>query len=153
MLPDEVGVFSRCRALTLFAGRPAATYHEAANDAHLWAYFDSIGARYVVVSVSSEAGFARDRAYLLPFVQRYPDRFDEVYANPDFSVFRITRVAIGHDERQADRSPVSQRFAPASARQAGRMLSPVVRHVFLQSYVSTIWPARGKLSRAPGNDL
>ena len=99
--PDEVGIFSRCRALTLFTGRPAATYHKAPDDAHLWDYFDSIGARYVVVNVSREAGFSRDRAYLLPFVQRYPHRFQQVYANPDLRVFRIISVAERLDERRA----------------------------------------------------
>jgi hypothetical protein len=83
--PDAVLLFQKPRALALFTGRRASAHHTPPSDRDLWRYLDAIGATHVVVG----RVFPDSHAYLQPFVARHPGRLRAVYANADFTVYRI----------------------------------------------------------------
>jgi hypothetical protein len=83
--PDAVLLFQKPRALALFTGRRASAHHTPPSDRDLWQYLDAIGATHVVVG----RVFPESHAFLAPFVARHPDRLQAVYANPDFTVYRV----------------------------------------------------------------
>lgn len=90
---SDVIVFVKPRALALLAGRRASTYHQVTEDRQLWDYFRSIDARYVVAVERDRAIGPTVPAALLEFLRgflaRHRSRFDEVYRNDDFAVYRI----------------------------------------------------------------
>lgn len=104
---QDVIVFVKPRVMSLFAGRRSSVYHEADNDAQLWDYFRQIGATHVVVVEKDETmGFAEDPAlleYLRRFVARNRQAFDPVFANADFTVFRIHAVSNGRCDHPGPR--------------------------------------------------
>ncbi len=69
--------------MALYTGRRSSLYDTPDEDRELLAYFDEIGATYLVVSRHL------DTDYLSGFVEKYRDSFGEVYSNPDFKVYRI----------------------------------------------------------------
>jgi hypothetical protein len=85
--PDAVLLFQKPRALALFTGRRASAHHTPPDDRDLWQHLDAIGATHVVVG----RVFPESHAYLQRFVARHPDRLRPVYANADFTVYRILR--------------------------------------------------------------
>lgn len=82
--PSGAVIFRKPRTLALYTGRRSAMYH-AAGDADLLAYFKQIGAGHLVTAPL----FAEDRLVLIPFVERNPARFSQIYSNADFTVYRI----------------------------------------------------------------
>lgn len=99
---DDVFVFSKPRALALFTARAASAYHAPTDDRDQWDYLQRIGAGYVIVGDGPAAGFAKDRAYLTPFIQRHRDRFELSFANEDFKVYRIRERPPGLPETRLD---------------------------------------------------
>ena len=88
---DDVLVFRKPRALSLFADRSAATYHATSNDGELWDYFCKIHANYIVASKldSQQPVKGASATYFSDFIARNSASLQAVYANPDFRVYRI----------------------------------------------------------------
>jgi len=83
---QDIFVFSKPRALTLFAGRRAAAPFTPDDPCRLWLYITEIGATYVITgpdSVNAEA------MYLERFVARYPRALVRVMGNQTSVVYRI----------------------------------------------------------------
>lgn len=80
--PQDVFVFAKPRALSLFTGRPASTYFEPRDEQQLWAYMRRIRARYLIVS-------PLDRPYLRRFVLHYQDEVAQVFSAGNFVVYRL----------------------------------------------------------------
>jgi hypothetical protein len=86
----DVFVFPKPRALALFTGRKASALHKPASDGELWSYLEKIDARFVIVSPR----FDENHGVLRPFVDRYPEQFEEVFANADFVVYRVLAAPV-----------------------------------------------------------
>ncbi len=82
---EDVFLFQKPRALALFTDRKASAIQTAASDQELWDYVGQIQATYLIASPL----FADSYRRLQEFVQHYPDRWQQVYANQDFAVYRI----------------------------------------------------------------
>ncbi len=83
---QDIFVFSKPRALALFAGRRAAAPFTPDDPCRLWRYITEIGATYVITgpdSVNAEA------MYLERFVARYPRALVRVMGNQTSVVYRI----------------------------------------------------------------
>jgi hypothetical protein len=115
--PDDVIVFAKPRALALMTSRRAASFHRAADDERLWAFFDRIGARYVVSFDNDRPlvdGEERAMAqYLREFIARNGERLEPAYANPDFRVYEI-RPAAGATQGAARAARLLVPFLPPS---------------------------------------
>jgi hypothetical protein len=83
--PDDVFLFQEPRALALYTGRRASAHQVEPSDEHLWGYLRQIGATHLVVSPRCPASYA----VLAPFVGRYADRLEEVFANEGYTVYRV----------------------------------------------------------------
>ena len=78
----DVFIFRKPRVLSLFTGRSAAAYHRPVNDKDLWGFFNSINATYLISrSIDSE--------FIHLFVEKNEDKFEEMYSNSDFKVYKI----------------------------------------------------------------
>ncbi len=88
--PDAVVIFRKPTVMALYGGRRSSVYHEA-PDGSLWGYFREIGATHIVVSRM----LSPDQELLAPFVARGAERLEEIYANPDFKVYRIKGLSAG----------------------------------------------------------
>ncbi len=94
--PDDVFIFRRSRALSLFTSRPAAVYdYSVAHPEQLTKDLDEFHAAYIVTSPI----FEEDRAVLIPFVKSYLSHLDKVYENTDFELYKIHQDAIDTDIR------------------------------------------------------
>ena len=101
--PDDVVIFVKPRVMSLLAGRASSVYHQPEDDRELWAYFDRIGARWLVVAENDAAFAGKDRqserpevlAWLRRFVRRNGPRLARVWGNADFTVYRIERLGRG----------------------------------------------------------
>ena len=84
----DIFVFQKPRALALYTNRSASVYHQVKEDTELLSYFKDIHATYVIVGriFNDEDD---DRHFLIPFVERHPEHFEEVYLNSDFTVYKI----------------------------------------------------------------
>jgi hypothetical protein len=85
--PEDVVLFQKPRALALFADRKASGIHETTSDGEVWDYMRSLGAHYAVLGPDDRVFLHQDRIRHL--VLDWPDRFDEVYRNPEFVVYRV----------------------------------------------------------------
>jgi hypothetical protein len=81
----SVFIFARPRLFALLTGRRSATYHTSTNPDELMRYFDTIGARYVLVN----SAFDTDREYLLRVLVRYGHRCKEVNSSGTYHLFDI----------------------------------------------------------------
>lgn len=90
--PDDAVMFIKPRVMSLFAGRSSSVYHRTDEDAEFWDYLRGIDARYIVVIENNEA-FPFEDPLLLEFVREFAarngERLGRVYANRDFTVYRI----------------------------------------------------------------
>lgn len=77
-------IASRPRALALYTSRRASHY-QTTGDADLWRYIDQIHATHILTSEI----FEQDRAFLIPFVQRYSSALPLVYQNADFKLYQV----------------------------------------------------------------
>ena len=84
--PDDVFIFRRSRALSLFTSRSAAVYdYNVRSPDQLTKELDNFHAAYVLTSPI----FEEDRSLLIPFVQGYSSHFNKVYENSDFALYKI----------------------------------------------------------------
>jgi hypothetical protein len=96
---DAVIVFRKPRALALYTGRRASTYHETKSDEEQWAYLQKIGATHLVVNRrppedahgKTDADYA---VYIQSFAERDADRLRVVYENDMFRVFALNAPVI-----------------------------------------------------------
>ncbi|MCI0336966.1 MAG: glycosyltransferase [Acidobacteria bacterium] len=84
---NEVVIFRKPRALTLFTGRASATWHYPRDDAELFDFFRHVNASYLIVGPPDLEPY--DQTFIRNFVERNRDRFQKTYANADFSIYRI----------------------------------------------------------------
>jgi hypothetical protein len=88
---NDVLVFRRPRALALFTGRKASTWHQPEDDQALWSYLRQIHANYLVLGPKEID--TPDQEYIGNFIARHRDMLQETYSNGDFWVYRIIRTA------------------------------------------------------------
>jgi hypothetical protein len=90
---ESVVVFIKPRVMALYTRRPSSVYHRPEDDSELWSYFVHIGADYLVVVENDRAlENYEDPAvleYLREFAARNREALEEVFANADFTVYRI----------------------------------------------------------------
>jgi 4-amino-4-deoxy-L-arabinose transferase-like glycosyltransferase len=89
--PASVVVSRRPRAVTLYSQRSGAMYPGPEEPFGLWDSLREVRADYLVVTEL----FPDDQQILVPLVQAHPERFSEVYRNPSFRVYRISRDCPG----------------------------------------------------------
>jgi hypothetical protein len=89
---NEVVVFRKPRALSLFTGRPSAAWHNTTTDAELWDFIRRIDASYLIAG--PEYVEPDDQWFIRAFIDRNRDRLLEVFANADFKVYRINKAAL-----------------------------------------------------------
>ena len=82
--PTDVFVFRKPRVLALFTGRSATVYHETEDDNALWEYVHEVDAAYLVTGIL-------DSEFFPGFVKKHRDSLESVYANDDFTIYRIKR--------------------------------------------------------------
>jgi hypothetical protein len=84
---DDVIIFRKPRALTLFTGKRTSSWHYAGSDDELWKYFQTINATYLILGPHQVE--SADQEKFSEFISRNKDQLDEVYRNTDFNVYRI----------------------------------------------------------------
>lgn len=93
--PRDVVVFIKPRVMSLHTGRASSVYHQPDDDRALWAYFDRIGARCLVVVENDAALAGSERpevlAWLRGFVRRNGPRLARVWGNADFTAYRVRK--------------------------------------------------------------
>jgi len=82
----DVFVFRKPRVLSLYTGRSAAVYHRPENESELLDYLVKIDANYIVESFINHK---IDYEFFHEFVSRNKYRWEMIYSNPDFKVYRI----------------------------------------------------------------
>jgi 4-amino-4-deoxy-L-arabinose transferase-like glycosyltransferase len=81
----DVFIYYRARALSLYTGRPASTYNFRGTQSELSQYSRQIHASYLITS----SAFHVDGGFLTRYVQADPAKFDLIYQNEQFSLYRI----------------------------------------------------------------
>ncbi len=87
--PDDIFIYYRARALSLYARRPASSYNQHGTQAEFWEYARSIHAKYLITTNA----FNEDGQFLVQYVEAHPDNLDLAYENPHFSLYRIRAPA------------------------------------------------------------
>lgn len=82
---DDVLIYYKARALSLFTGRRTSIYNSQGTEAELWQWSDRIGARYLVTTDA----FPVDGGFLTRFVSAHSERFERIYQNQRFALYRI----------------------------------------------------------------
>jgi Dolichyl-phosphate-mannose-protein mannosyltransferase len=82
---SDVFVYYRARALSLYTNRAASTYNYRGTQSELSEYLGKIHANYLVTT----SAFDDDKGFLAAFVQKNAVRFDLVYSNPGFGLYRV----------------------------------------------------------------
>ncbi|HEX5031910.1 MAG TPA: hypothetical protein VFX78_10705 [Candidatus Eisenbacteria bacterium] len=85
--PGDVVIFQKPRALALFANRSASGVSNTADDEETWRYFESVRARYAILGPDDHVFLNQDRIRRL--VEARPERFERVYENPEFTMYRV----------------------------------------------------------------
>ena len=83
--PDDIFIYYRARALSLYAGRPASSYNQHGTQAEFREYVRSIHAKYLITTNA----FNEDGRFLVQYVEAHPDNLDLTYENSHFSLYRI----------------------------------------------------------------
>lgn len=82
---NDVLIYFRARALSLYTQRPASTYDYHGTEQELDLYAHTIHATHLVTTNA----FNDDAGFLTRYVERSPSRFDLIYQNADFALYRI----------------------------------------------------------------
>jgi hypothetical protein len=83
--PEDIFVYFRARALSLYAGRPASSYNQHGREAEFGEYARTIHAKYLITTDA----FNEDGRFLAQYVETHPDNLDLTYQNPHFRLYRI----------------------------------------------------------------
>jgi 4-amino-4-deoxy-L-arabinose transferase-like glycosyltransferase len=83
--PDDVLIYYRARALSLYTGRRTSIYNSQGSDRELWRWSDEIGGRYLVTTDA----FTSDGGFLTRVVSSHPERLEQIYQNRHFTLYRI----------------------------------------------------------------
>jgi 4-amino-4-deoxy-L-arabinose transferase-like glycosyltransferase len=83
--PEDVFVYYRARALSLYTGRPASTYNYRGTEAELWQHLQKIHAGYLITT----SAFDDDHGFLNRYVQNHFEQIDLTYQNARFNMYRI----------------------------------------------------------------
>ncbi|MFL6304745.1 MAG: hypothetical protein ACJ72H_14505 [Candidatus Sulfotelmatobacter sp.] len=83
--PEDVFIYYRARALSLYAGRPASSYNQHGTEAEFREYARTIHAKYFITTNA----FEEDGRFLAQYVEVHPENLDLTYENPHFSLYRI----------------------------------------------------------------
>lgn len=83
---EDVFVFQKPRILALYTGRKASSYYFPEDSEELWDYMHKIGAGYIITAKPLD----ENHAYLSSFITRYKTRLQELYHNPDFTIYKIS---------------------------------------------------------------
>lgn len=87
--PEDIFIYFRARALSLYAGRPASSYNQHGTAAEFWEYARSTHAKYLITTDA----FNEDGRFLAQYVETHPDSLDLAYQNPHFRMYRIRSIA------------------------------------------------------------
>ncbi|HEX6823341.1 MAG TPA: hypothetical protein VF123_14880 [Candidatus Sulfotelmatobacter sp.] len=87
--PEDIFIYYRARALSLYAGRPASSYNQHGTQAEFRDYARSIHAKYLITTTA----FNEDGGFLLRYVAAHADNLDLTYVNPHFRLYRIRTPA------------------------------------------------------------
>jgi Dolichyl-phosphate-mannose-protein mannosyltransferase len=82
---DDVLIYFRARALSLYTQRPASTYDYHGTEQELELYANKIHATYLVTTNA----FNDDVGFLTRYVERNSLRFELIYHNANFALYRI----------------------------------------------------------------
>jgi hypothetical protein len=94
----DVIIYWKPKALALYAGRKVSIYPTEKDDTVLWKYFNEIGAKYFIIGpdyifFGKHSIYSYDvkqpEGYYREFIKRNNERFEEIYKNNDFKVYRI----------------------------------------------------------------
>lgn len=90
---NDVLLFRKPRVLSLYTGRRASTYYGIKDGGgrfggELLKYFVEIDGKYLIVGTGGGV-FRRDKVLLNNFVKEYEDKFELIYSNVDFGVYRF----------------------------------------------------------------
>jgi hypothetical protein len=83
--PDDVLIYFRARALTLYTDRTASAYNFQGTDEEFWRYARTIHATYLITTNA----FDEDHGFLAQFAARHPYFLELRYENPHFKLYRI----------------------------------------------------------------
>lgn len=102
--PEDVFIYYRARALSLYTGRPASTYNYRGTEAELWRHLEKIHAGYLITT----SAFDDDHGFLNRFAQNHSEQIDLTYQNAKFSLYRI------RSPRDAASASTSHRETPSN---------------------------------------
>jgi hypothetical protein len=86
---NEVVIFRKPRALSLFTGRAAGVWHLPSEDKELWDFFQQVNTSYLIVGPDYVEPY--EQTYVRDFVDRNRERFEQIFSNADFRVYRIVK--------------------------------------------------------------
>jgi hypothetical protein len=91
--PQDRLVFFKPRAMALYTGRSCSGFDLNSDDQKFWARLAALKPEYVaaemVPSEYTQYTLEGQRYYLEEFVLRYPNRFELVYQNQEFKLYRV----------------------------------------------------------------
>jgi 4-amino-4-deoxy-L-arabinose transferase-like glycosyltransferase len=102
--PEDVFIYYRARALSLYTGRAASTYNYRGTGAELWQHLQKIHAVYLITT----SAFDEDHGFLNRYVQDHSEELDLTYRNAKFSMYRI------RSPRDAASAATSHRETPSN---------------------------------------
>jgi len=102
--PEDVFIYYRARALSLYTGRPASTYNYRGTGEELWQHLQKIHAGYLITT----SAFDEDHGFLRRYVQEHSEELDLTYQNAKFSMYRI------RSPRDAASAATSHRETPSN---------------------------------------
>lgn len=102
-VPEDVFIYYRARALSLYTGRPASTYNSRGTEAELWDHLGKIHAAYLITT----SAFDNDHGFLNRFVQNHSEQFDLTYQNAKFSMYRLHSAVMAQVPPRPAKKPPS----------------------------------------------
>ena len=83
--PDDIFIYYRARALSLYAGRAASSYNQHGTEGEFSEYARTINAKYLITTNA----FNEDGRFLAQYVEAHRENLDLTYENPHFTLYRI----------------------------------------------------------------
>ncbi|MDD5750471.1 MAG: hypothetical protein PHU56_02370 [Candidatus Pacebacteria bacterium] len=90
--PDDVFIFNKPLALSLFASRHVSAFHETETDQEFRQYLDKVSADYLIQRKGAVVKYNSN--FLDGFISRNQAWLGPVYSNADFAVYKILPKAI-----------------------------------------------------------